>query len=253
MTLTVKIAVYGMLMLCCLACSPAHQAKITVATAANMKFAMQPLLADFTEKTGVECEMIVGSSGKLTAQIREGAPYDIFVSADMKYPQTLYEEGVAKAPPEIYAYGRLILWSVNGAIPALTALPHPDVGHIALANPRNAPYGAAAVAVLKHYGIWDTVQDKLVYGESISQTNHFIMSGAATVGFTALSVVRSPDIEGKGRYIIPDPETYPPIAQGVVLIPQPDTDPEQAGKFYDYLFSPEARKVLKDFGYLVDE
>ncbi|MGS2740806.1 molybdate ABC transporter substrate-binding protein [Sinomicrobium sp. M5D2P17] len=249
-----KIFPYFLFSLVFISCKPEARTKVTVATAANMKFAMQALVKDFTEKTGIACEMVVSSSGKLTAQIREGAPYDVFVSADMKYPEVIYREGLALAPPEIYAYGKLVLWSVSGKVlPSVAQLTQPGIKHIALANPRNAPYGTAAVEVLKHYGIWDEIQEKIVYGESISQTNHFITSGAAEAGFTALSVVRSPEMQGTGRWTAPDTETYTLIQQGVVVIPHEDADTQNARKFYDYLFSPGGRKVLKDFGYLVDE
>ncbi len=249
-----KFFPYFLFSLACISCKPETETKVTVATAANMKFAMQALVKDFTEKTGIECEMVVSSSGKLTAQIREGAPYDVFVSADMKYPETLYRESLATAPPEIYAYGKLVLWSVSGTVrPSVAQLTQPGIKHIAIANPGNAPYGMAAIEVLKHYGIWDKIQEKIVYGESISQTNHFITSGAAEAGFTALSVVQSPEMRNTGRWTVPDAGTYTPIRQGVVIIAHNDMDIQHARKFYDYLFSPAGRKVLKDFGYLVDE
>ncbi|MBC9796897.1 molybdate ABC transporter substrate-binding protein [Sinomicrobium weinanense] len=236
------------------ACQPATKSRITVATAANMQFAMKALATDFSEKTGIACELVVSSSGKLTAQIREGAPYDVFVAANMKYPNTLYNDSLTLSSPDIYAYGELVLWSAAGNTrPTIDLLTAPGTEHIALANPKNAPYGTAAIEVLRHYGIWEKVKDKLVYGESIAQTNHFITSGAAEVGFTAMSVVLSPEMKGKGKWTEPGPKTYTPIAQGAVVIRRKNTDTRNAQRFYDYLFSPEAGKVLKDFGYLVDE
>lgn len=235
------------------ACQPSGKNRITVATAANMQFAMKALAKDFSEKTGIACELVIGSSGKLTAQIREGAPYDVFVAADMKYPEAVYHDSLALFPPKIYARGKLVLWAAGEITPSTDRLTAPETTHIALANPKNAPYGTAAVEILKHYSLWNKVKDKVVYGESIAQTNHFITSGAAEVGFTAMSVVLSPEMQGKGKWAEIDPESYTPIAQGVIVIRRKNTDTLNAERFYDYLFSPEAREVLKDFGYLVNE
>lgn len=230
-------------------CGSAGSAALTVATAANMQFAMTALTRAFTRQTGIDCHIVISSSGKLTAQIREGAPYDLFVSADMKYPQTLYKSGLTTGAPMIYAYGKLVLWTVKDTLPpSLQALTDPGTGHIAIANPATAPYGGAAVEVLQHAGIYDQVKDKLVYGESIAQTNQFILSGAASVGFTAQSVVLSPQMKKKGHWIPIDPGSYAPIAQGAVVLKKEKPD-QNAEKFYNFLFSKTARDILEQFGY----
>ena len=125
----------------------------------------------------------------------------------------------------------------------------PSINHIALANPKNAPYGQAGVEVLQHYQVFDKVASKLVYGESISQTNQFIVSGAAEIGFTAKSVVVSPTLVEKGKWIEIDQNTYTPIAQGVVIIKKDDQIITEAEKFYSFLFSQKAKAVLEKYGY----
>jgi molybdate transport system substrate-binding protein len=227
---------------------------LTIAVAANMQFAMEEIAMGFTEETGVPCDLIIGSSGKLTAQIVEGAPFDVLVSADMKYPESLRDQGLAATDPEVYAYGSLVLWTLNDSLDlSLAALQREEVRHIALANPKTAPYGVAAVDVLRHYGMYEALKDRLVYGESIAQTNQFIISGAAQAGFTALSVVLSPQMKGKGQWISPDPASYEPIAQGMVVI-RGEGDSNKGGMaFRDFVFSDRAKEILAKFGYFTNE
>lgn len=244
-----------LLPLCCLllaACQPVGRDKLTIAVAANMQFAMKELTAEFTGETGISCETVISSSGKFTAQIREGAPYDVFVSADMKYPSGLFREGHTTASPETYAYGRLVIWSmIDSLTPSVALLNTDKITHIALANPRTAPYGLASVEVLKYYNIYEKVENKLVYGESIAQTNHFIISKAAEAGFTSLSVVRSPEMQGKGSWKELDPKTYSPITQGVVVLKNRPQMQDEAQKFYNFLFSKKGKHILDQFGYRV--
>ena len=227
---------------------------LTIAVAANMQFAMEEIAMAFTEETGLPCDVILGSSGKLTAQIVEGAPFDVLVSADMKYPESLHQRGLTETEPEVYAYGSLVLWTLNDTINlSLTALKGAAVRHIALANPKTAPYGIAAEQVLKNYGLYEVVKEKLVFGESIAQTNQFITSGAAEVGFTALSVVLSPQMEGRGQWISPDPASYRPISQGLVVIRKDPGSNKSGVAFRDFVFSDRAREILAKYGYSTDE
>ena len=128
-----------------------------------------------------------------------------------------------------------------------------SINHIALANPKTAPYGQAAIEVLKKYELLDSLKNKLVYGESIGQTNQFIYSKSAEIGFTAQSVVLAPEMKGKGKWVLVNDTDYKPISQGAVIIKQSEGDTKQANKFYNFLFSNEAKIILKDFGYSVDE
>jgi len=231
-----------------------ESSKVTIAASANMQYALGPITEKFTEKTGILCQLILASSGKHTAQIMEGAPFDVFVSADMKYPMNLYDKGFTTAPPEIYAYGKLVLWTMVDGLPvSIAKLNDSSINHIALANPKTAPYGKAAVEVLEKYALLDSLKNKLVYGESIGQTNQFVYSESAEIGFTAQSVVLAPEMKGKGKWVLVNDTDYNPISQGAVVIKQSEGNNPNANKFYNFLFSNEARIILKDFGYSVDE
>lgn len=230
--------------------------KVLVATAANVQFAMDELTRLFEEQSGIKAEVILSSSGKLTAQIQQGAPYDLLVSADMKYPKTLYESGQAEAPPRVYALGALVLWTLGDIELSadLSFLQNPAIHKIAIANPQNAPYGEQAVRALQHYGVYDQVVSRLVYGESIAQTNQYILSRVSEVGFTAKSVVLSPEIQGKGHWVEIDPAAYSPIEQGVVITRYGEEHhPEASRRFYDFLFSQTARDILIRYGYGLPE
>jgi molybdate transport system substrate-binding protein len=236
-----------------LSCQPEQPRPLRIAVAANMQFAMDSLAKKFTDQTGISYELVISSSGKLTAQIKEGAPYDVFVSADMDYPQHLYETGFTVNKPEVYADGKLVLWTTKNNLKASIELLTSDaIAHVAVANPKTAPYGKAAMAVIRHYGLEETLKNKLVYAESITQTNQFVTSGAAEAGFTAKAVVLSPQIKGQGNWIEIDQALYPAIEQGIVLLKKEEVS-EAAQAFYRFIFSDEAREVLKDFGYSVRE
>lgn len=257
----------GIVVLLCLSnCEGAHSAPrqntnppapdpsttITVATAANVQFAMKELIEIFEKDRKVEVKSVISSSGKLTAQIMEGAPYDVFVSADMKYPKTLLKQGAAQGEVKVYAYGILVAWSLNPL--RLTETPEyllaGQIHKIAIANPRIAPYGKQSLNYLNTYGVYEQVKPKLVYGESIAQTNQYIMTKAVDVGLTAKSVVLSPGLKGKGYWVeLPD-SSYNPIQQGVVITKNgQEHHPEQSLNFYTFLFSEEARQIFRKYGY----
>lgn len=243
--------------LCVYGCgeSKSTSTTITIATAANMQFAMEALIEKFTEETHISCELAISSSGKLTAQIKEGAPYDIFVSANMKYPNELHLSDHTEGAPKIYAYGKLVLWTMASDLnPNIESLTNKNIAHIALANPKSAPYGKAAIEILEHYGIKNQVLDKLVYGESIAQTNQFITSKSAEMGFTAMSVVTSPKIKGQGKWLAMNTDYHTPIAQGAVRIKHPKNhNTDGAKQFYEFLFSKRAKDILKEYGYTINE
>lgn len=250
-------------LICCLAavfiaigCKKKKEEKaiIRIAVAANMQYAIKELAEQFENDTGYTCEVILSSSGKLFAQIKEGAPYDLFLSADLIYPAALQAMDLTHEPPKIYAYGSLVLWSFSPSLkPSLEVLQTDSVRHIALANPKTAPYGKAAVEVLEFYGLSASLQDKLVFGESIGQTNQFITSGAADIGFTSQSVVMSEAMKKKGRWIRINKKAYTPMPQGVALIKRKISKKQGAQAFYVYLFSSEGKDILQKFGYSVHE
>jgi molybdate transport system substrate-binding protein len=228
--------------------------EIIVAVAANAQFAMQDLEKAYEQKSGLPIKTVISSSGKLTAQIQNGAPFDVFLSADMKYPNTLYAAGFTAAKPRVYAYGSLVLWTMKEVdlSRGIKILEDAKTRKIAVANPQTAPYGAEAIKVLKHCQIYESVMPKLVYGESIAQVNQYIFSQAAEVGITAMSVVLSPEMRGKGKWIEIDSAAYSPIAQGAVILKHGSQNHPQASQaFYGFLFSEAARKILKSYGYLL--
>jgi molybdate transport system substrate-binding protein len=160
----------------------------------------------------------------------------------------LFKVGKAVDPPAVYAFGKLVLWSIREDItPSVKNLGLENIRHIAIANPATAPYGAAAIEVLENYGLLDSLQQKLVYGESISQTNQFIISGHAEAGFTAMSVVKSKQMRNRGQWIEIPHDLYSPVSQGAVIIDNENT--ALARQFYDFLFSPEGQMMLQHFGY----
>ena len=243
-----------LLVLFTVSCQKPQPDNITIAAAANMQFAITEISKKFTDKTGIPCHLVISSSGKLTAQIKEGAPYDILIAANMKYPNSIYDSGLASQKPKIYAQGQLVVWSLYDDIQlGIKELTSTYIEHIAIASPKNAPYGQAAIDALQHYGVYEKVKHKLVFAESIAQTNQFIISQSAQVGFTAKSTVLSPKLKNKGTWIDVDANSYTPIDQGVLVINNNTDTVKKTQQFYDFLFSAEAKKILEDFGYLVSE
>jgi len=244
-------AILGVLLIT-YSCNPdVKQSKLTIATAANMQFAMEELTLAFTKQSGIKTELILGSSGMLTAQLMAGAPYDIFVSADLHYPEYLYEQGYGHQKPDVYGYGQLVLWTCKAGIsPLLSWLKEESVSHIAIANPELAPYGRAAKEVLLQEDLYDSVSKKLVYGESITQTNQFIRTGAAEMGFTSLSVVLSPKMKDTGKWTLLPNEKYSPIAQGILVLNIEEESLKNALKFHTFLKSDNGKRILKKYGYL---
>ncbi len=227
---------------------------LTVAVAANVQYTFEELKSEFQKETGINIKSIIGSSGKFTTQIENGAPFDVFLSADMDYPKTLKKEGLTYNDPKIYAYGTLVLWTMNNIdlSKGIEAVSDPAVGKIAIASPNIAPYGRQAVNVLKHYHLYQQVNKKLVYGENIAQVNQFIISKAADFGFTAKSVVLAPNMKDQGKWIEIEKDADEPIAQGVVILKYAQKDNlEAAQKFFDFLFSDKAGAIFKKYGYVL--
>lgn len=238
-----------------LSCHAPEKQKLTIAVAANMQYTIAALVTEFNKTDKTTIEVITGASGNLTQQIMSGAPFDIFISADMKYPQELADKGFTMAGPKVYAEGQLVLWSARPGIDPksdLQILLNDSIKRIAIANPKTAPYGHAAVSLLEKYALYDKVQAKLVTGESISQTSQFIATQSADIGFTAKAIVVSGEMSGKGKWVDLNANDYPAIEQSAALLRHARwQDDTAARKFYDFLYSPAAKAIYKKYGYLV--
>lgn len=225
---------------------------LTVAIAANLKYAFDDLAAEFKKETGIETQSVLNSSGKIATQVRSGAPFDVFMSADMEFPEGLYKDGYATTPPKPYAYGLLVLWTQKNVDLAkgVAGLADAGVGKVAIANPKVAPFGRQALKALEYYRVRAAVEPKLVYGENITQVSQYVDSKAADVGFSAKSIVVAPETAGKGRWVEVPPESYEPIAQGVVILKHgSEVNGEAARKFYGFVQSAKARAILARNGY----
>ena len=221
---------------------------LSIAAASDLQFALDDLARQFHAlHPEVELRPGYGSSGTFYAQIRSGAPYDLFLSADIQYPRILAQEGLARPDSLfVYAIGRLAVWVPgSSSLDPATALRNPAVRRIAIANPEHAPYGRAAQAALKSMGIYGVVEKKLVLGENISQTFQFVQSGNADVGMVALSLALAPAVEGQGRYWQVPLDAYPKMEQGGVIL----KDSPAAREFRAWLLGPDGRRILRQYGF----
>jgi molybdate transport system substrate-binding protein len=226
---------------------------VAVAAAANLTYVLAPLDQEFQRQNpefSVRSE--IGASGSLVAQIKNGAPYDVFLSADMDFPRRLIAEGGAEATSlVIFAYGKLILWTTRPGLDLSSieaVVRNSEVKRIAVANPKLAPYGRAAEEVLSKLKLGSEAAPKTVYGENITQTAQFVSSGNADAGFVAFSLVTAPNLKEKGRWIEVPADLYAPIAQGAVLTTRGAAN-AAARKYLLFLATPEARAVFARFGY----
>lgn len=226
---------------------------INVAAAANVTYAIDELKAEFAKiNPNVKIVVTLGSSGKLTAQIKNGAPYGLFMSANMKYPQALYADGIATTKPVVYAQGGLAFLSTRKQEFSMELLRSEKIKKIAVANPKTAPYGLAAVEAMKNAKVYDDVRSKFVYAESISQTVSYTMI-ATDIGIIAISSLYSPKMgqykEGVNWACV-DPKLYTPIKQGVVLLKHAQ-DNRDYKAFYDFVLSDKAKEIFKKYGYIL--
>lgn len=230
----------------------ASAAPLTVAIAANLKYVFDDLAAEFKKETGIETQSVLNASGKIATQVRNGAPFDVFMSADMDFPDGLYKEGYAVTPPKPYAYGVLVLWTQKGVDlnKGVAGLVDASVGKVAIANPKVAPFGKQALKAMEYYKVRATLEPKLVYGESITQVSQYVDSKAADVGFSAKSIVVAPETAGKGTWVEVPAESYEPIAQGVVILKHgSEVNGDAARKFYGFVQSAKAREIFAKNGY----
>ena len=242
-------------LLCAGAVQAAEPETLTIAAAADLTQAVKDLDEVFTRQhPGADIKLTTGSSGNFLAQIKNGAPFDLFLSADMSYPRELVKGGQGEeASLTLYAIGHLVLWSTNPAVDVtqgLAVLNSGVVKKIAIANPEVAPYGRAARAALQSAGVWDAVQPKLVIGENIAQTAQFVQSGNVDAGIVALSLVLGPQAAGTGKFYRIAEDQYPRLEQGAVITAHGAANP-LAKAYIEFLRSDEARKVFDRYGFLL--
>lgn len=244
----------SLLLACALALPPAARAaKITIAAAADLKFAMDDIVASFKKSNpGDDISVIYGSSGNFNAQIQQGAPYDLFFSADIGFPRELARNGAAASAVKPYAIGRIVLWSatMDAGKMTLTSLSDAKITRIAIANPKHAPYGKRAEEALRAAGLWDKIEPKLVYGENIAQTAQYAQGGNAQVGIIALSLALNAELASKGAYaLIPD-TLHAPLEQGYIVTRRAAGN-ALAMRFADYMESKPARALMARYGFVL--
>lgn len=243
-----------------LACgSTTSAAELSVAAAADLKFALDELVAEFnTNHPSVSVKVTYGSSGNFYAQLLNKAPFDLFFSADVAYPRKLAEAGLAlDTKVFLYAVGRIVLWVPNQSQIdvkklGMQSLLASSVQKIAVANPEHAPYGRAAVAAMKSLGVFEKAEPKLVFGENIAQTAHFVQSGAADMGIIALSLAIAPPMRDTGRFWEIPLGSYPKMEQGGMIV-KGGRDPQVARVFRDFVLGNHSRDVLKRYGFSLPE
>jgi molybdate transport system substrate-binding protein len=245
-----------LLLLLALAAPMFAEQELTIAAAADLQSAMQEIAARFEKTTGANVKMSFGSSGNFFSQIENGAPFDLFFSADIDYPKKLEAAGLA-TPGSLYQYatGKIVLWEPKSSLldinRGLNVVDDPSLRKFAIANPAHAPYGRAAQAALRNAGLWGKVASKLVLGENISQTAQFVQSGNADAGILALSLVLAPGMKDQGRYFEIPQDLYPPLQQAGVILSHAQHK-ELAARFMDFLKTDENKSLLKQYGFSTD-
>lgn len=234
---------------------PLHASEpMRIAAAADLRYALDDIIAAYREEhPDANIEVVYGSSGKMTTQIINGAPYDLFFSADIAYPRKLKEHGMTAMEPEVYALGRIVIWSntLDAASLGLEDLASGDIRRIAIAQPAHAPYGQRAREALQAAGVWDAVKGKLVFGENIAHTAQMARSGAAQVGIIALSLARFPEM-AKHRHTLIDSALHEPLTQGFVVTRRGGDKPQAHG-FADFMASDEAHQIMSRYGFVMEE
>ncbi|MGZ4814916.1 MAG: molybdate ABC transporter substrate-binding protein [Terriglobales bacterium] len=226
---------------------------LAIAAAADLNFALKDIAQQYRRDTGNTLKLSFGSSGNFFVQIQNGAPFDIFFSADVAYPQKLEQAGLAE-PGTLYRYaiGKIVLWVPNSSkldlAKGINVLLDPAIKKIAIANPTHAPYGRAAEEALKKSGVYDSIKDKLVLGENISQTAQFVHTGNADIGIIAESLAVSPTMTSEGRFVAVNTNLYSPIQQAAVVL-KTSGKKANAKDFLDYLKRPAIQQIMKNYGF----
>ena len=233
--------------------APAQAEDLIIAAASDLNFAFKELLAEYERTTGNQVKLSLGSSGNFYSQIQNGAPFDLYFSADIGYPKKLEEAGLT-VPGSIYPYavGRIVLWTGNEAnvdvSRGIDVLRDASVRKIAIANPKHAPYGRAAVAAMEHYGVYNLITDKLILGENVSQAAQFVESGACDVGIIALSLALAPAMRTAGAYWEIPASAHPSIEQGAVIL-RSSKHQGAAKQFLDFMKTKTALETMERYGF----
>jgi molybdate transport system substrate-binding protein len=230
--------------------------QITIAAAADLKFAMDEVASAFRKQNpNQKVDVIYGSSGKFFTQIQQGAPYDLFFSADISFPHELKKAGFTASDVMPYAIGRIVLWSNSLDATKLTfsSLADSRITRIAIANPKHAPYGMRAEEAMISARLWNQLSAKLVYGENIAQTAQYVQTGNAQVGVIALSLAKSPELSRQGGYYLIPASLHRPLEQGFVITKRAEAN-SLAKRFSAFASSKPAQEILSKFGFsLTDE
>jgi molybdate transport system substrate-binding protein len=234
-------------------CADVSAQTLRIAAAADLQYVLTDLSAQYEKQTGVKLAITYGSSGSFFAQIQNGAPFDLFLSADLDYPKKLVDAGFADADSlATYAQGHLVIWlppdsPLDLTVAGFRTLLDPRIEKIAITNPEHAPYGRAAIAAIQEAGLYGLLKSKLVFGENVSQAAQFVQSGSAQAGLIALSLALSPAMNSGKRWIIP-PDRYPPVDQAVVLL-KSSPNKQAAISFLAFVNSPKGRTAFERYGY----
>ncbi len=226
--------------------------RLTIAAAADLRFALNDILDIYrSQHPHAAIEVIYGSSGKMTTQIMNGAPYDVFFSADISFPERLHREGFAITEPRVYAIGRIVIWSKrhDASNMTLPGLVQPAIRRVAIAQPAHAPYGRRAKEALVATGLWEDIQPKLVFGENIAHAVQMVESEAADAGIIALSLALFPALASHGHYLIDD-GLHHPLTQGYVITRR-GRDNALAHDFTSFMMEEEARAVMQQYGFVL--
>ena len=231
--------------------------EITIAAASDLSFAFKELISAYEAASGNQVKLTLGSSGNFFAQIQNGAPFDLYFSADISYPKKLEEAGLI-VPGSLYRYaiGRIVLWTRHESpidvTQGIAALRQSSAKTIAIANPRHAPYGRAAIAAMEHFKMYDDVKDRLVLGENVSQTAQFVESGAADIGIIALSLARAPAMRTKGTYWEIPTEAHPTLEQGAIIV-KASKRADSAKQFLEFVKSRQGVAIMTRYGFAAPE
>ncbi|BFU96472.1 MAG: Molybdate ABC transporter, periplasmic binding protein [Nitrospira sp.] len=229
--------------------------ELTIAAASDLNFAFKELVVEFEKTSGHQVKLSLGSSGNFYAQIQNGAPFDLYFSADIGYPRKLEEAGLA-VPGSLYRYavGRIVVWTGHASrldsTKGMEALREPSIRKIAIANPKHAPYGRAAVSAMEHFKVYEQVKDRLVLGENISQAAQFVESGACEIGVIALSLALAPTMKAKGTYWEVPADAHPALEQGAVIL-KSSPRPQVAREFLEFMKGQAGQEIMKRYGFTI--